>query len=239
MSGWLWGNSSDSTNSSNSMNNEQQTQANIQPPMGGQQPPLFVLEQLKHAGVPLKAQMTPYLQLDPAIFRESQPQIILPEGYESGRGKFEFYMGYIGCAVGSAFFVGSMRGAFGELNNPLTQNLLINTKSVASSRPGITRLLNAATKYGSGYAQAAGTAVFVYCISELVLKTARSQIFGSSDDLLNSFTGAGIAGALYRAPYGLKSSGLGAAVGLGLMGLWTMVDGDSRRSLVEMTRNMF
>lgn len=66
--------------------------------------------------------------MDPAIFRESQPQIILPEGYESGRGKFEFYMGYIGCAVGSAFFVGSMRGAFGELNNPLTQNLLINTK---------------------------------------------------------------------------------------------------------------
>jgi len=63
MSGWLWGNSSDSTNSSNSMNNEQQTQANIQPPMGGQQPPLFVLEQLKHAGVPLKAQMTPYLQV--------------------------------------------------------------------------------------------------------------------------------------------------------------------------------
>ncbi|CAK5090684.1 unnamed protein product [Meloidogyne enterolobii] len=239
MSGWLWGNSSDSTNSPNSMNNEQQTQANIQPPMGGQQPPLFVLEQLKHAGVPLKAQMTPYLQLDPAIFRESQPQIILPEGYESGRGKFEFYMGYIGCAVGSAFFVGSMRGAFGELNNPLTKNLLINTKSVASSRPGITRLLNAATKYGSGYAQAAGTAVFVYCISELLLKTARSQIFGSSDDLLNSFTGAGIAGALYRAPYGLKSSGLGAAVGLGLMGLWTMVDGDSRRSLVEMTKNMF
>ena len=100
-------------------------------------------------------------------------------------------------------------------------------------------MLNAATKYGSGYAQAAGTAVFVYCLSELALKTARSQFFGSGDDLLNSFTGAGIAGALYRAPYGIRASGLGAAVGLGLMGLWTAIDGDSRRSFVEMTKNTF
>ncbi|KAF7634096.1 hypothetical protein Mgra_00006516 [Meloidogyne graminicola] len=179
--------------------------------------------------------MSPYLQLDPSIFRNSQPQIILPEGYESGRGKFEFYMGYIGCAVGGAFLAGSLRGAFGELNNPMTKNLL----SVSSTRPAITRLLNAATKYGSGYAQAAGTAVFIYCISELLLKTVRSQLFGSSDDLLNSFTGAGIAGALYRAPYGIKSSGMGAAVGIGLMGIWTVIDKDSRRSLVEMTKNMF
>jgi hypothetical protein len=66
--------------------------------------------------------------MDPSIFRQTQPQIILPEGYESGRGKFEFYMGYIGCAVGGGYFTGLFRGAFGEFGNPQTKQLLLNTR---------------------------------------------------------------------------------------------------------------
>ncbi|KAL3125882.1 hypothetical protein niasHT_009411 [Heterodera trifolii] len=49
--------------------------------------PFFALDQLKQAGVPLKAQINPYLQLDPSIFKESQPQIIMTEGYEFWSGK--------------------------------------------------------------------------------------------------------------------------------------------------------
>jgi hypothetical protein len=81
--------------------------------------------------------------------------------------------------------------------------------------------------------------VFIYCVTELALKLARTNLFGGGDDLLNSFAGAGLAGALYRAPHGLKSSGLGAAVGLGLMAAWTALDSDSRREFREMIKNGF
>lgn len=36
--------------------------------------PIFALDQLKQAGVPLEKQLSPYLQMDPAVFRESTPQ---------------------------------------------------------------------------------------------------------------------------------------------------------------------
>ncbi|VDK53570.1 unnamed protein product [Gongylonema pulchrum] len=36
--------------------------------------PVFALDQLKHAGVPFEKQLSPYLQMDPSVFRESTPQ---------------------------------------------------------------------------------------------------------------------------------------------------------------------
>uniref|UniRef100_A0A915PWZ6 Uncharacterized protein n=1 Tax=Setaria digitata TaxID=48799 RepID=A0A915PWZ6_9BILA len=36
--------------------------------------PIFALDQLKQAGVPFEKQLSPYLQMDPAVFRESTPQ---------------------------------------------------------------------------------------------------------------------------------------------------------------------
>lgn len=247
MASWLWGSSSSSDDTSSvdrggGRGHDSHLELHHDDPQQSQtedrSPPLYMLDQLKHAGVPLKAQINPYLQLDPSIFRESQPKIILPEGYEGGRGKFEFYMGYIGCAVGGAFFTGYLRGTIGEFFNPQTQKLIGQTKTLKSTNAWRTRILNGGTKYGSGYAQSAGTAMLLYCVSELAIKQARGRLFGSGDDLLNSFAGAGIAGALYRAPHGLRASGLGAAVALGIMAAWTAIDADSRRSVMEMWRNI-
>ncbi|KAI3420316.1 hypothetical protein GPALN_003626 [Globodera pallida] len=185
--------------------------------------PFFALDQLKQAGVPLKAQINPYLQMDPSIFRESQPQIIMPEGYEAGRGKFEFALGYIGCSVIGGFGVGSMRGMLGEFGNPHNKALAWN--------PWYTRVLNAATKHGSGYAQTAGTAMFLYSVTELGLKLSRA------DDLLNSFIAGPVAGGLYRGlPHGLRAGGIGAVAGLGLVTAWNLCDRDSRRELREILR---
>jgi hypothetical protein len=102
----------------------------------------------------------------------------------------------------------------------------------------MTRVLNAATKHGSGYAQTAGTAIFVYCVTELAIKLLRAEVLGHGDDLLNSFTGATLAGLIYRLPHGIKSGGKGAACGLGLMTAWTILDGDSRRSLMELKKGL-
>lgn len=63
-------------------------------------------------------------QMDPKIFQSSQPQYILPEGHEQGRGMFEFALGHIGCAVGGGFFVGCARGFAGELFNQDTRRLV-------------------------------------------------------------------------------------------------------------------
>lgn len=39
--------------------------------------PVFALDQLKQAGVPFEKQLSPYLQMDPTVFRESTPQYAL------------------------------------------------------------------------------------------------------------------------------------------------------------------
>lgn len=41
---------------------------------GLERSPIFALDQLKQAGVPFEKQLSPYLQMDPAVFRESTPQ---------------------------------------------------------------------------------------------------------------------------------------------------------------------
>lgn len=41
---------------------------------GADKSPIFALDQLKQAGVPFEKQLSPYLQMDPSVFRESTPQ---------------------------------------------------------------------------------------------------------------------------------------------------------------------
>uniref|UniRef100_A0A7E4UZJ4 Mitochondrial import inner membrane translocase subunit TIM23 n=1 Tax=Panagrellus redivivus TaxID=6233 RepID=A0A7E4UZJ4_PANRE len=182
-------------------------------------PPL-ALDQIKQAGVPLNRQMTPYLQMDPSIFRASQPQYIMPEGNEHGKGKFEFMLGHIGWAVGGGFFVGCARGFVPELFNKDTRQL--------SGKPWLTRLVNATAKHGSGYAQPAGTAVFLYSALEIGLKSVRAE------DDLNSLGAGALAGAIYRSPHGIKASANGALAGFLLSTLWAIINPDSRQRFREM-----
>lgn len=109
-------------------------------------------------------------------------------------------------------------------------------------------MTNGATKTGSGYAQVAGTAMFVYSATELALKT-----LWRPDDVLNSFIAGPIAGALYGglgeaggSKAGLMRAGSagartvwGAAGGLGLVMLWNLCDPESRAKTREMIRSWF
>ena len=62
--------------------------------------------------------------MDPSIFKSSQPEYIMPEGNEHGKGKFEFALGHIGWAVATGFGVGCVRGFVPELMNPETRQLV-------------------------------------------------------------------------------------------------------------------
>ncbi|KAI6192742.1 hypothetical protein M3Y94_01320900 [Aphelenchoides besseyi] len=182
--------------------------------------PVLALDRLKQAGVPLKAQMSPYLQMDPSIFKASQPEYIMPEGNEHGKGKFEFALGHIGWAVASGFGAGCLRGFVPELMNAETRQL--------RGRPWLTRMVNATVKHGSGYAQPAGAAIFMFSAFEILLRQLRA------DDDLNSLAAGAFTGALYRSPYGLRASGAGAGVGLALATVWLLGNSDSRMRIKEM-----
>lgn len=92
-----------------------------------------------------------------------------------------------------------------------------------------TRVLNAATKHGSGYAQTAGTAMFLYSLIEVGLKMCRA------DDLINSFVAGTVAGALYRGvPRGPWAGLNGALGGLCLVTLWNLYDQENRTKLRQM-----
>lgn len=77
--------------------------------------PVFPLDQIRHAGLPLGQQISPYLQVDPSIFRNSEPQYILPEGASPKRGRLELAFGQIGGAVGGGYLLGMVRGTLPEL----------------------------------------------------------------------------------------------------------------------------
>ncbi|CAJ0594213.1 unnamed protein product [Cylicocyclus nassatus] len=183
--------------------------------------PVLALDQIKSAGVPVTRQMTPYLQMDPTMFISSQPQYIMPDGGTgtSGKGKFEFALGHIGWAVGGGFAIGSIRGALGELVNPETRKLV--------GKPWLTRMVNATVKHGSGYAQPAGAVVFMYSALEIALRSVRAE------DELNGLGAGALTGAIYRSPYGLRASGIGALVGLALSAAWTIANPDSRQRIRE------
>jgi len=185
--------------------------------------PVFALEQLKHSGLQLGTQMTPYLQMDPSMFRSAQPQYIMPSGEggaATGKGSFEFAMGHIGWAVGGGFFAGSLRGFVPELMNRETRQL--------TGKPWMTRMVNATVKHGSGFAQPAGAIVFLYSVTEIGLRNLRA------DDEINSFVAGTLTGLLYRAPHGLRAMGLGGAVGLAVSTLWIMANSDKRQRLMDM-----
>ncbi|GMT00158.1 hypothetical protein PENTCL1PPCAC_22332, partial [Pristionchus entomophagus] len=181
--------------------------------------PVLALDQLKHAGVPLNRQMTPYLQIDPSMFAAAQPQYVAPDGGVGGKGRFEFALGHIGWAVAAGFGVGSVRGALPEMLDKDTKAL--------RGKPWLTRMANATVKHGSGFAQPAGAIVFMYSVLEIGLRQLRA------DDDLNSIGAGGLAGAIYRSPHGARAIAIGTGVGMALSTAWVLINEDSRERMAN------
>uniref|UniRef100_A0A915E9S9 Uncharacterized protein n=1 Tax=Ditylenchus dipsaci TaxID=166011 RepID=A0A915E9S9_9BILA len=94
------------------------------------------------------------------------------------------------------------------------------------TRPYMTRLASATVKHGSGFAQQACVAMFLYSAIHVGLK------FPIADDDLNSIAAAAMAGALFRSPYGLRSSLVGS--GATMVMIWDLGNRESQGRLREM-----
>ncbi|MFH4981212.1 hypothetical protein AB6A40_007921 [Gnathostoma spinigerum] len=223
---WLWGSSAakaePSTDIGGASDQSSSSFDGSHQDSGFDNRPVFALDQIKNAGIPFQMQMSPYLQIDPSVFKQSAPQYIMPDGGTTGKGKFEFALGHIGWAVGVGFFIGCARGFIPELFNPDTRML--------RGKPWLTRVTNATVKYGSGYAQPAGAAVCMFSLVEIALRKLRP------DDDFNSIAAGAITGALYRSAHGPRAIAVGAGVGLLLATLWVFGNADSRQRMKEMVQ---
>ncbi|CAG9539173.1 unnamed protein product [Cercopithifilaria johnstoni] len=192
--------------------------------------PIFALDQLKQAGVPLEKQLSPYLQMDPAVFRESTPQVVMVLRIfmyiipGESKGELEFAMGRIGWAVLSGYALGSLRGILPELRNPNTRQLPF--------KPFMTRLMNSSVKHGSGFAHPAGSIVFMFSVANIIFGKLRAK------DDLNAVAAGAVTGALFRCAWGLHASMAGAGIGAVAAFIWLLSDQDSRNRLWEMRKHL-
>uniref|UniRef100_A0A0R3S3J2 Mitochondrial import inner membrane translocase subunit TIM22 n=1 Tax=Elaeophora elaphi TaxID=1147741 RepID=A0A0R3S3J2_9BILA len=200
--------------------------------VGLERSPIFALDQLKQAGVPFEKQLSPYLQMDPAVFRESTPQskvaiilhifmYIVPG---ESKGELEFAMGRIGWAVLGGYALGSLRGILPELRNPNTRQLPF--------KPFMTRLMNSSVKHGSGFAHPAGSIVFMFSVVDMIFGKLRAK------DDLNAIAAGAVTGGLFRCARGLHASMIGASVGAVAAFIWLLSDQDSRNRLWEMRKHL-
>uniref|UniRef100_A0A914URZ2 Mitochondrial import inner membrane translocase subunit TIM23 n=1 Tax=Plectus sambesii TaxID=2011161 RepID=A0A914URZ2_9BILA len=170
--------------------------------------PVFPLDQIRNAGLPLGQQISPYLQVDPSIFRTSEPQYILPEGASPKRGRLELAFGQIGGAVGGGYLLGMARGTLPELRK---------NQDFKNWKPFGTRVVNAAVKHGSAWAQPIGTAVLLYSGCAVLMSYVRP------DDELNSVFSGALAGGIFRCAHGTKAIAKGAGVGAGIAAAVTLL----------------
>lgn len=73
-----------------------------------------------HSNLPLNSPLSPYLNINPEIFKE--PQYIMPEGSAPRRGRFELAFSTIGGAAIAGAVYGGGNGIFRGLKDPAFQN---------------------------------------------------------------------------------------------------------------------
>jgi len=159
--------------------------------------------------LPLNSPLSPYLNINPAIFKE--PQYIMPEGSAPKRGRFELAFSTIGGAAIAGAFYGGGNGIFRGLKDPAYQQAVgWNMRQ--------TYFLNNITKRGGVGAQQLGAIAFIYCGSGVLL----SQIRGV-DDELNTMGAGAVTGLLYKSTSGLRGCAIGGAAGFGLAAAWVLL----------------
>jgi hypothetical protein len=97
-------------------------------------------------------------------------------------------------------------------------------------KPFGTRIVNAAVKHGSAYAQPTGTAVLLYSGCAVLLSFLRP------DDELNSVFSGALAGGVFRCAHGSRAMLKGSAAGALLAAALTLVFTDSRERVKDMLR---
>lgn len=197
---------------------------------------------LYNSNLPLNQQLSPYLHIDPNIFRESQPQYILPEGAGPHRGAMELWFSTVGLGVLSGYGYGVIRGVIGARND-------LKFKHLKGSN-WMSQLTTVAGSQGQKSAAAFGGFVMTYVIFKVISGKLRKV-----DDELNSLIAgplAGMAAVAFANPPRMKQAalqqawskwplfryGTGFIGGFVVAGLFTMMNPTSRRNLAEMAKSV-
>lgn len=158
------------------------------------------------------ANLSPYLNFDPNYIPKVQPEFLYPD--ESHMASTARRSNVALPIIGMSFITGSGMGGMAGLY----KGLRATTLAGQTGKVRRTQLINYVMKQGTTTGCTLGILASMYSTMALGITWLRDK-----EDTTNTFIAATATGLLYKSTAGLRSMGLGAAAGLTLAGLYTLV----------------
>ncbi|XP_045505132.1 mitochondrial import inner membrane translocase subunit Tim23 [Colias croceus] len=158
------------------------------------------------------ANLSPYLNFDPNYIPKMQPEFLYPD--ESHMASTARRSNVALPIIGMSFMTGSGLGGMVGLY----KGLRATTLAGQTGKVRRTQLINYVMKQGTTTGCTLGILASFYSTMALGVTWIRDQ-----EDTANTFIAATATGVLYKSTAGLRSMGLGAAAGLTLAGLYTLL----------------
>ncbi|CAH2237686.1 mitochondrial import inner membrane translocase subunit Tim23 [Pararge aegeria] len=158
------------------------------------------------------ANLSPYLNFDPNYIPKMQPEFLYPD--ESHMSSTARRSNVALPIIGMSFMTGSGLGGM----TGLYKGLRATTLAGQTGKVRRTQLINYVMKQGTTTGCTLGIIASFYSTLALGVTWVRDK-----EDTANTFIAAAATGVLYKSTAGLRSMGLGAAAGLTLAGIYTLV----------------
>ncbi|XP_053618200.1 mitochondrial import inner membrane translocase subunit Tim23 [Plodia interpunctella] len=170
--------------------------------------------------------LSPYLNFDPHIIPKMQPEFLYPDDRHmaSTARRSNVALPIIGMSFMSGSGIGGISGLY--------KGLRATTLAGQVGKVRRTQVINYVMKQGTTTGCTLGIIASFYSCIALGVTWVRDK-----EDTANTFIAAATTGIIYKSTAGLRSMGLGAAVGLTLAGVYTLVtDNDNIWSKARYTR---
>ncbi|XP_050356386.1 mitochondrial import inner membrane translocase subunit Tim23 [Nymphalis io] len=161
---------------------------------------------------PTSANLSPYLNFDPHYIPKMQPEFLYPD--ESHMASTARRSNVALPIIGMSFMSGSGLGGMAGLY----KGLRATTLAGQTGKVRRTQLINYVMKQGTTTGCTLGILASFYSSIALGVTWLRDK-----EDTANTFIAATATGILYKSTAGLRSMGLGAAAGITLAGLYTLI----------------
>ncbi|XP_013191771.1 mitochondrial import inner membrane translocase subunit Tim23 [Amyelois transitella] len=158
------------------------------------------------------ASLSPYLNFDPHIIPKMQPEFLYPDDRHmaSTARRSNVALPIIGMSFMSGSGIGGVTGLY--------KGLRATTLAGQVGKVRRTQVINYVMKQGTTTGCTLGIIASFYSCIALGVTWIRDK-----EDTANTFIAAATTGMIYKSTAGLRSMGLGAAVGLTLAGVYTLV----------------
>ncbi|KAI5638353.1 tim17/Tim22/Tim23/Pmp24 family domain-containing protein [Phthorimaea operculella] len=158
------------------------------------------------------ANLSPYLNFDPSYIPKMQPEFLYPD--DSHMASTARRSNVALPIIGMSFMTGSGIGGLAGLY----KGMRATTLAGQTGKVRRTQIVNYVMKQGTTTGCTLGIIASFYSCMALGVTWFRDK-----EDTANTFIAAGLTGAIYKSTSGLKSVGLGAAVGVTLAGVYTLI----------------